>query len=169
MTKKTNQYKQPIAEIEKHYEVKDPWFYESTPDDQVRKDKILETLKGRTYKRALDIGGGEGWISKDLPAESIEVYEVSENARKRLPEGILGVTEATGKYDLIVGTGIFYQHYDYEKFLDIIKNHSSGNVLLCNIDSWIVDEVYERLGQPSTRETFPYREFTQRLEFYENI
>lgn len=146
---------------------KDPWEYQTNSDDLIRKNKILEKLNGRTYQRALDIGGGEGWISKDLPAQSIEVYEISENAKKRLPEGVLGVTEPTGTYDLIIATGVMYHHYSYQEFIDIIKKHSSGNVLLCNISTWEVDEV-SQLGE-STVEEFPYREFTQRLRFYENI
>lgn len=168
MKKKTNPNLQPKEEIEKHYEVQDPWKYTSTPDDQVRKDKILETLKGRHYKRALDIGGGEGWISKDLPADEIEVLEISSNAKSRLPGGIKGISEPVGHYDLIIATGVMYQHYDFQSFLDIIRKHSSGAVLLCNIAGWEVDEV-QQLGNPSLIEEFPYREFTQRLRFYENI
>ena len=165
MSKKT--YKQPKEEIEKHYQTPDPWGYQSNPDDIERK-KIIQTLKGRNYKRALDIGGGEGWISKDLPAQSIEVLEISDNAKKRLPEGVLGVTEPTGQYDLIIATGVMYHHYDYQNFLDIIKKHSIGAVLLCNIAGWEVEEVKD-LGTPSLTEEFPYREFTQRLRFYERI
>lgn len=163
-----NTWKQPKEEIEKFYEKKDPWAYTENPEDLKRKQKILEKLEGRHYKRALDIGGGEGWISKDLPADEIEVLEISDNAKSRLPEGVKGVSEATGKYDLIVGTGIMYHHYDYQRFLDIIRQHSSGAVLLSNIASWEVDEVSQQLGE-STVEEFPYREFIQRLRFYERI
>ena len=89
-----------------------------------------------------------------------------DNAAKRLPEGVLRVTEPTGEYDLIVATGIFYQHYDFRKFLDIIKKHAKGTVLLSNIKAWEVPEVAE-LGTPIHVEEYPYREYTQILRIYE--
>lgn len=156
--------KQPIHEIEAWYSNKDPWQYEHTQDDQVRKSKILALLTNQ-YERALDIGGGEGWISKDLPAKSIEVYEVSENARKRLPDGILGVTEATGDYDLVVATGVLYQHYHFEEMLEIIKKHATKTILIAGIKDWLVDTT--QLGSLVYEEEFPYREYTQVIKIYE--
>lgn len=156
--------KQALDEIERFYSQKDPWNYETTPDDQYRKEKILKAINGE-YVRALDIGGGEGWISKDLPANSIEVYEVSRNALKRLPEGILGTTEATGKYDLIVATGVMYKHYHYETFLNIIKKHATKTVLIAGIKDWLVDTT--QLGGLVYEEEFPYREYTQVIKVYD--
>ncbi len=158
--------KQPIAEIEAWYTKQDPWNYEQTQDDQIRKEKIIAKLSEYPrFQRALDIGGGEGWISKDLPAKSIEVYEVSENARKRLPEGILGTTEAIGDYDLVVATGVLYQHYHFEEMLEIIKKHATKVILIAGIKDWLVDTT--QLGSLVYEEEFPYREYTQVIKIYE--
>jgi CO dehydrogenase/acetyl-CoA synthase epsilon subunit len=158
--------KQSIAEIEEWYKQADPWNYLCNPDDLTRKEKIIAKLSEYpTFQRALDIGGGEGWISKDLPAKSIEVYEVSENARKRLPEGILGVTEATGNYDLVVATGVLYQHYHFEQMLEIIKKHATKVILIAGIKDWLVDTT--QLGSLVYEEEFPYREYTQVIKIYD--
>lgn len=155
---------QSKEEIEKEAEIEDHWGYETNEWDTFRKNKILSLLK--EYNRALDIGAHEGFITRDLPAKEIHAYELSDNAAKRLPEGILRVTEPTGEYDLIVATGIMYQHYDFRKFLDIIKKHAKGTVLLSNIKDWEVKEV-EELGTPIYTEEYPYRQYTQKLRIYE--
>lgn len=155
---------QSVDQIEKWWETPDPWGYETNPDDQERKRRILEACKGN-WKRALDIGCGEGFITRDLPAKEIEGYEVSNNAAKRLPGTVKRVTAPSGKYDLILAAGILYEHYEYEKFLELIKNHASGRVILCNIKDWEVD--VSSLGKPIHEEEFPYREFTQKLRTYD--
>lgn len=158
--------KQPIAEIEAWYTKQDPWNYEQTQDDITRKEKIIERLsKYPTFQRALDIGGGEGWISKDLPAKSIEVYEVSKNAKSRLPGGILATTEPVGSYDLIIATGVLYQHYHFEEMLEIIKKHATKVILIAGIKDWLVDTT--QLGSLVYEEEFPYREYTQVIKIYE--
>lgn len=155
---------QPKEEIEKWYETPDAWGYQTNPHDIARKQRILGHLT-KKYTRALDIGGGEGWISKDLPADTIEVYEISDNAKQRLPQGVLGITEPTGKYDLIIATGVLYKHYNHQHFLDIIKKHGNGTVLLSNIKDWLVDTT--ELGSPIYEEEYPYREYTQKLQIYD--
>jgi hypothetical protein len=52
-------------ELEKWYQKNDPWDYTGNKDDAYRKERILSNLK--TYNRGLDIGCGEGFITKDLP------------------------------------------------------------------------------------------------------
>lgn len=158
--------KQSLAEIEEWYKGKDPWNYETTQDDQTRKNKIIAKLSEYPlFQRSLDIGGGEGWISKDLPAKSIEVYEVSENARKRLPEGIVATTEPIGSYDLVVATGVLYQHYHFEEMLEIIKKHATKTILIAGIKDWLVDTT--QLGSLVYEEEFPYREYTQVIKIYD--
>lgn len=158
--------KQSIAEIEAWYLNQDPWDYKIIKDDLTRKEKIIARLSEYpTFQKALDIGGGEGWISKDLPAKSIEVYEVSENARKRLPEGVLGTTKVIGDYDLIVATGVLYQHYHFEEMLEVIKKHATKVVLIAGIKDWLVDTT--QLGSLVYEEEFLYREYTQVIKIYE--
>ena len=72
----------------------------------------------------------------------------------------------TGKYDLIIATGVLYPQYNAKEILDIIKTHASGTILLSNIADWEVKDV-EELGVPLLVEEYPYREYTQRLRIYE--
>lgn len=157
--------KQSKQDLEIWWKKEDAWGYQTNNQDKIRKEKILNHLKKR-YKRALDIGAGEGFITKDLPAEEIFAYEISDNASSRLPENVKRIKEIEGKYDLIIATGVLYQQYDWRSMLDIIKNHASGTILLSNIASWEVKEV-EELGKPVLIEEYPYREYTQRLRIYE--
>ena len=151
---------QSKEEIEKEAEIEDHWGYETNEWDTFRKNKILSLLK--EYNRALDIGAHEGFITRDLPTKEIHAYELSDNAAKRLPEGILRVTEPIGKYDLVLATGVLYRHYDWRKMLDMVKSHSSGTIVIAGIKGWLVDEIKE-LGTPVHFEEFKYREYTQQL------
>jgi len=156
---------QSKEEIENESEIEDHWGYQTNEWDTLRKNKILSKLT-KEYKRALDIGCHEGFITRDLPAEIKEGYELSDNAAKRLPSTVLRVTEPSGDYDLVIATGIMYRHYDFRKFLDIIKKHAKGTVLLSNIKDWEVPEVAE-LGKPIYVEEYPYRQYTQIMRIYE--
>jgi hypothetical protein len=75
-------------ELDEWYATPDPWGFQSNPADADRKARILAAIKrpGPRYKRALDIGCGEGWISKDLPAALIHGLEWSEKAAGADPE-----------------------------------------------------------------------------------
>lgn len=156
--------KQLKEDIETWYSRKDPWDYENNRDDLGRKGVILGAIKGMRFKRALDIGCGEGWITKDLPADEIHGIEISDNASLRLPSNVKRVTEPEGKYDLIIATGVMYSHYDHEKFVKWIKKHASGVVILCNIKEWEVPtDIPKEMGNAE----FPYREFTQILRYHD--
>lgn len=131
----------------------------------MRKEKILNHLQNK-YNRALDIGAGEGFITKDLPAKEIFAYEISDNASSRLPENVKRTTQPEGKYDLIIATGVLYEQYNWREMLDLIKKHANGTVLLSNIKAWEVKEV-EELGEPIFTEEYPYREYIQKLRIYD--
>jgi hypothetical protein len=148
---------------EEQYSRKDPWEYENDPADIERKEKIISSLKGRKFKRVLDIGGGEGWITKDLPGEELYNYEISDRACSRLPSNVKRETKPNGKYDLIICTGVMYDHYDVESFFKIIKEHSSGLVLLCNVKDWEVN--LDSLGNPVFQEIFPYKKVHDILQY----
>lgn len=155
------------SEIEKFYDTPDPWGYQDNPSDLLRKTKILEALKPYKplYEKSLDIGCGEGWITKDLPAAKKYGIELSDNASQRFPTDVIRIHEPNGKYDLIIATGVMYEHYDHKQFIDWIKKHASGIVLLCNIKEWEVGT--DVLGSPVYSEEFPYREFTETLKVYD--
>jgi trans-aconitate methyltransferase len=153
---------QSKAELEDWYQDKDPWGYKTNPDDQKRKEKILAAIPKKKYKRALDIGAGEGFITKDLPAAEIHAIEVSDKAAKRLPRNVKRVKQPEGKYDLILATGVLYKQYDYETMLKWIKDHASGVVVTCNIKDW---EIPLDLGE-SKDTTFKYRDYEQMLRVF---
>lgn len=156
---------QSKQDIEEWYKKEDPWGYEDNGDDRDRKQYILDALSPYApFKRALDIGAGEGFITKDLPANKIEAIELSETAAKRIPSSVKVVKEPSGKYDLIVLTGVLYDHYDREKMLEWAKDHCNGIILTCNIEDWEINPLpNDKLVH---HYTFPYRTYTQSLKVY---
>ncbi len=151
------------SELEKWYSTPDPWGYESNQDDIKRKNIILSKLN--KYKRALDIGCGEGWITKDLPAKEIYGIEEADLAAERLPKNIKRIDEPNGKYDLIIATGVLYKQYDYEKMTNWIIKHANGLVLTSNIKSWEINKLPQ--DKQIHEEEFKYREYTQKLRIYD--
>jgi 2-polyprenyl-3-methyl-5-hydroxy-6-metoxy-1,4-benzoquinol methylase len=155
--------------LEEWYKNPDPWKYQVTIDDSIRREKILACLKEYApFERALDIGCGEGFITSGLPAKSIYGFDLSEKAMGRLPSNIKAIkqSEILGLYDLIIATGVFYKHYDYQWIIDTINKHASGVVLVCNI---IISEVPEvvNLKNQIYLEEFPYREWSERIRIYD--
>lgn len=156
---------QTKSELEHWYQRNDPWFYETTPDDQTRKDKILAAIPG-TYKTALDVGGGEGWITKDLPAKKKYIYEISDSACERLPDNVTRVSyEKLKPVELVIATGVFYKQYDWEEMHEIVKNNATKVIVTSNIKSWEIP--LEIDWKQTYYEEFPYREYTQVLRVYE--
>jgi hypothetical protein len=170
---------QPYQEIENHYNNPDPWGYKSSPDDLKRKNKIVNIAKQFAptpdceYKMALDIAAGEGWITGALPAGFKIGYELSIQARARMPNSVVPVSSVNGKYDLVIATGCMYLHYDYKEFLSIINRCSNNIVITCNIKDWEItllkDEKYMmdnlHLKQIYSEE-FPYLQYTQQLRVF---
>ena len=157
---------QTKQELEDWYGEKDPWKYEITRDDARRKNAILASLGPRHYERALDIGGGEGWITKELPANDKYCLEISDNALSRLPDTVIGIHEPKGKYDLVLATGVLYQQYDWRQMIDWIKTHASRTIIVAGIKDWLVPEI-EELGKPVDTMEFPYRQYIQQIMRYE--
>jgi trans-aconitate methyltransferase len=154
-----------MSEIEDWYKAEDPWAYKTTPDDATRKERILSFAEWLSpFNRALDIGCGEGWITKDLPAEEIHGYEESDNAAERFPDNVKRVLEPEGEYDLILAAGVLYKHYEWRKMLDMIKKYRAPQsvVIVAGIDDWLVDEIDE-LGESEIEEEFPYRNMVQKI------
>jgi hypothetical protein len=150
-------------ELNAWYATPDPWGFQTNPDDADRKARILAAIRrpGPKYKRALDIGCGEGWITQDLPAAVIHGLEWSTTARARIPKPVVAVEAPVGKYDLIVVSGVLYAQYDYRAVHALVAEHAGkgATVLTCHIKD---------LEQPLPAEAehveeFPYREYTQVL------
>lgn len=93
---------QAKKELEQWYKGIDPWGYTSTQDDFDRRTYITETANQYSPERVLDIGAGEGFITKLLKSNNIEAIELSDKAASRLPENVKRVKKPAGKYDMIV-------------------------------------------------------------------
>jgi 2-polyprenyl-3-methyl-5-hydroxy-6-metoxy-1,4-benzoquinol methylase len=172
---------QSIDELEKWYERPDPWDYESNPDDLKRRAMLLSVLSERKYKKVLDIGCGDGFVTVRLPGEEIIGADISANAighaRKKAPPHVkynqCSLFDLPGlgwgqSFDLIVITGVLYPHYigDTEALACIIIDdllQPGGHLVSCHIEEWYRARFpYITLR----REYYPYREYTHILEVY---
>lgn len=156
---------QTKSELESWYAQPDPWGYTTNPDDERRKKIILEVLDEHgPFTRALDIGCGEGFVTKDVPADNIYGIEISDEAAGRLPNNVTRIKEPKGKYDLILCTGMLYQQYDHEAITRMIEEHAGNIVVTSNIKDWEINKL------PSDKQIkdmeFPYREYVQKLRVY---
>ncbi len=157
---------QTKQELENWYEQEDPWDYTITEDDIYRKHfylTVLEDLDG-TYERALDIGAGEGFITKDLPAKEIHAIELSDTAAKRLPENVKRVSTPIGKYDLVLVTGLLYNQYDHRAIAKMATDAASKHVCIGGIVDWLRPYVF---GELIRSFEFPYREYLSAFKVYE--
>jgi len=153
---------QTKEELENWYLREDPWKYKTTEDDYFRKEKILSLLE--KYDKALDIGCGEGFITKDLPANKIFGIELSDNASLRLPSNISRLIQPAGTYDLVMTTGTLYQQYNHQQITNWIKQSSSHHILVGGIKDWMI---WSDFGKIINEIEFQYREYTQIIRLYE--
>ena len=156
---------QSKQELEDWYSEEDKWGYFTNHEDTKRLKQILYMLGwGRkTYNRAIDIGCGEGFISRHLPAAEIHGIDLSDNALTRLPPNVIPVSEPHGKYDLVISTGTLYKQYDHEAMYKLIMESASEYILIGGIEDWLIDYDF---GKRIQFMTFPYREYTQKLTLY---
>lgn len=156
---------QSKQELEDWYSEPDRWGYFNNPEDQKRLEKTLFMLGWgkKQYKRAIDIGCGEGFITHHLPADEIHGLDLSDNALTRLPQNVKAVKEPIGKYDLVISTGTLYAQYDHEAIYKMIMSCASEYILIAGISDWIINKEFGKQIQMSV---FPYREFTQKMTLY---
>jgi len=154
---------QTKQDLEDWYDNNDPWGYQTNKEDTIRLKKILSLLN-KNYHKALDIGAGEGFIAKHLPADMISGIELSETAKARFPANVVPIKEPIEKYDLIISTGTLYEQYDHESIYKMIMNCSSYHILIGGIKDWLV---YYDFGKEIKTIEFPYREFIQKITLYE--
>lgn len=154
---------QSKEELERWYAVPDPWQYQQTQDDLQRKHLILEMFP-MFYKRALDIGCGEGFVTTDLPAADIHGIEISDNAASRFPWNVKRVHAPEGLYDLVITTGTLYKQYNHKEINDWIVNSACRHVLIAGIKEWLMPYSY---GKLLDKKEFNYREYTQQVFLYE--
>lgn len=154
---------QSKEELENWYIHPDPWAYETTEDDLIRKQKILNILP-MWYNRALDIGCGEGFVTRDLPAKEIHGIEISDFASARLPWNVRRVHHPEGMYDLVMTTGTLYQQYDHAKIAEWVLKSSCRHVLIAGIKDWLIPYNF---GTVIAIQEFKYRQYAQSVVLYE--
>ncbi len=174
---------QLVEDLDRLYEASDPWNYETTPDDNERKNRLVSLLPVRHCRRALDIGCGNGFVTVELPAAEIVGIDISSQAIRHAQARLaqrrdaarfdfragslfdLSPTEV-GTYDLVLITGVLYPQYIGSGFsmvrliIDDLLD-AGGHLVSCHIDEWspwrfpytTIDVSYYR-----------YRDYTHRLE-----
>ena len=155
-------------DLEEFYRTADPWGYRESLEDWKRKGYILGIMDMMAdhYHRALDIGAGEGFITEDLNVmDTIEAIEVSDKAASRMHPRIKRVKKPTGKYDLVLASGVLYAQYDYLQVLRWIQEHAGWIVVTCSIKEWEINNLDQ--GKQIFYAEFPYREMKEVLRVYD--
>lgn len=179
---------QDKQDLEKWYSSEDPWEYRTHPDDAKRKTYLLGELPQKIYKKVLDIGCGEGFVTRELPGDEVIGIDLSEQAigrakqaatkrdagldAKKLDFMALSLFDLPGKFDqefdLMVITGVLYQQYigEAQASVRIIvdKLLKPGGILACvHVSEWYrMRFPYFRLKEVF----YQYREYTHLLEIY---
>lgn len=153
--------------LESEYRREDPWGFQTHPDDAERKAIILKALAPERFDTALDYGCGEGWITKDLPAEKIYGWDVIPVALARCPENVRrwdGSNPAT--FQLVIATGILYEWYDGDEAVRLLKRVAGGLILTCHMEQHEIPSV-ATLGKQILERRFAYREMTEVLRIFQ--
>lgn len=176
---------QTKSDLDEFFAVEDPWHYETTVDDKERRARLLSAIPERLYRRTLEIGCGNGFVTVHLPGQEVVGCDLSEAAidwaGKRIAErpdserftffshSIFDLTpEEQGTFDLIVITGVLYPQYigsSWSLVNDIIDRllEPGGILATCHIYEWCRHRIpFLRIDQAY----YPYREYTHRLEVY---
>lgn len=172
---------QTKVELDQWHAEKDPWKYEANDDDIKRKDILLSEIPKRNYKRVLDIGCGQGFITRELPGEYVLGIDISStaihNAKKHASDRVqfdqASLFDLQKKYynksfDLIIITGVLYEQYigNSSNLIYIIIDkllQCNGILVSVHIDDWYQARFpYLKLNDYF----YEYREYTHRLEVY---
>ena len=129
------------ADLEKWYSKEDPWGYNNTVRDKIRRAILLKHLEvvfsDASKKTVLDAGCGEGYITKDVASHyncEVDAFDISENAlaiarRRNSRENInyfqldLNDYAPDKQYDLIMCEETLYYLTDEERDLAVKKFH----------------------------------------------
>ena len=171
---------QKLTELEKWHRKDDPWEYEKCPDDAKRKSVLLSEIPQRHFSNVLDIGCGQGFVTRDLPGDRVTGVDVSQEAIRKaksfeterlhfLHSSLFDLPRnLSGTYDLIIICGVLYPQYigkSHSLIYQIIEGLLAPSGLLVSVH---IDEWYSaRFPLLMTRQYFyEYRDYTHRLEIY---
>jgi 2-polyprenyl-3-methyl-5-hydroxy-6-metoxy-1,4-benzoquinol methylase len=173
---------QPLEELENWQKKQDPWSYKNNPEDEKRKDILLSEIPQKKYLKVLDIGCGQGYITKCLPGKLIVGTDISEEAIKIAQKNIkkenikfiqndifkLDQKFPNDKFDLIIITGVLYPQYIGKsstliyKIIDKVLN-KNGILISVHINDWYISHFPYLLLKEYY---YNYREFVHKLEIY---
>ena len=172
---------QKREELEKWHETEDPWGYNENKEDIFRKEILFSELPDKKYKNVLDIGCGQGFITKDLPGENIYGVDISQSAidfanKLALSDNLVFKQGSIFdidklfeiKFDLIIITGVLYPQYIGESssliYLLIDKILKKEGILVSvHINDWYKSQ----FPYLKTKQTFyNYRQYIHNLEIY---
>lgn len=167
-------------ELDKWHDKEDPWGYNDSKDDIVRKNILLSEIPEKTYKNVLDIGCGQGFITKDLSGEMVYGIDISQTAIdyvNKEPKDKLVYKQGSIfdidklfdlKFDLIIISGVLYPQYIGKSsnliylLIDKILN-KNGILVSVHIDEWYDSQFpYLKIKQLH----YDYRQYTHNLEIY---
>jgi len=173
---------QKLSELDEFHKKQDPWNYENNDEDLKRIDYLLKQLHSKTYNKVLDIGCGQGFVTKQLPGTEIVGVDISEEAIKHAKSSNkdyhinylscsifdLNTNFSNNRFDLIVITGVLYPQYIGNSssliYLIIDKLLNKGGTLISvHIDSWYKCQFpYFKAKEI----LYPYRTYNHKLEVY---
>lgn len=171
---------QKKEDLDQWYINDDPWNFELDKDDLHRKNVLISSIPDRNYTNVLDIGCGNGFITRELKGQRIIGIDLSSNAIKQAQKystdkmnfiqcNLFELNDLLKyQFDLIIITGVLYPQYIGSSvnlvYKIIDKLLMLNGILICvHIDEWyyskfpylLVDKYY-----------YKYREFTHNLEIY---
>ena len=166
-------------QLEVRYATPDPWGVKENLDDAKRFEEILGAIPKGKYKRALDVGCGEGVLTVQLPADEKVGIDISERAIGRcigdaefkVHNLLEDKFDKRKKYDLIVIAGVLYE-FPQRVADDLIGILKKGGILVdCHINQWSYPS-FEELKLIKEKE-FSYsscnHEYTQQLKVYKKV
>ena len=171
---------QPIEDLESWHNTEDPWDYKSNKDDAIRLDVLMSELPNRKYKNVLDIGCGQGFITRQIIANKVTGVDISHSAisyaKKDCPEHVNFIQGSifeidqlfTTKFDLILITGVLYKQYigDASNLIYILVNRvleEKGHLVSVHINEWNICKFpYLKIKEI----LYPYRDYNHKLEIY---
>lgn len=176
---------QSRTELETFHSTPDPWGYEQNEHDRRRKAMLLSEIPQHRYGVTVDVGCGQGFVTRDLPGDVVLGVDLAEEAiRQARQSASARISFAQGSLfelpkvlerqkiqqgvDLLVITGVLYPQY-------IGKSHAlvytlvdsvlrEGGILISvHIASWY----RARFPYLMLKNVFyDYREYTHNLEVY---
>lgn len=177
---------QSANELDAFYSTADPWGYHDNVDDERRRMELLAALPQRSFKRTLDIGCGNGYVTLTLPGDEVVGVDLSSEAVRWAREAARPAPRSAsrfrfekaslfdphlashGQFDLVVVTGVLYPQYIGKARslarLQIDRVLAPGGIVAtCHIREWEP----LRLGYTLLDATlYPYRAYTHQLEVY---